>query len=61
MRISTCCQAKTSDQNYIDNYICPECFEECEFNYDEPDDDEIYNNFNHEGGIKFTKDEWQGR
>ena len=30
-------------------------------NEGEPSDDEIYNNFNHEGGIKFTKDEWQGR
>jgi hypothetical protein len=30
-------------------------------NKSEPDDDQIYNNFNHEGGIKYIKDEWQGR
>lgn len=61
MRISTCCQSKTSDEHYIDNYICPECNQDCEFTYDEPTDDEIYNDFCHEGGIKFTKEEWQGR
>jgi len=30
-------------------------------NKSEPNDDQIYNNFNHEGGIKHTTDEWQGR
>lgn len=31
------------------------------YEHPDPTDDEIYNNFNHEGGIKFTKEEWQGR
>lgn len=59
MVYSTCCGAETEYNEYN---ICPECQEHCDFETnDEPDDDQIYNNFNHEGGIRFTKDEWQGR
>lgn len=62
MPYSTCCGAFTNMEEYG---ICPDCLEHCDFedqeNMDEPDDHQIYNNFNHEGGIKITKDEWQGR
>jgi len=58
MKVSTCCQAEAVNEDYA---ICPECKEYCDFEDYDSDDNEIYNNFNHEGGIKFTKDEWQGR
>lgn len=61
MKLSECCGAEATDPLMLDYGICPDCQEDCEFIDDEPDDDEIYNNFNHEGGIKYTKEEWQGR
>lgn len=55
-KLSECCGAAARDPLMIDYGICPECQEHCEFiEEQEPDDDQIYNNFCHEGGIKFTK------
>lgn len=56
MKVSDCCGAEATDPVMEDVGICPECQEHCEFEHvqDEPDDYQIYNNFNHEGGIKFT-------
>ena len=43
--ISECC-GEEFDEDYR---ICPNCLEHCE-----PDDDQIYNDFCHEGGIAYT-------
>ena len=55
--ISDCCGAAATDPVMLDIGICPSCKDHCEFidedEEDEPDDYQIYNNFNHEGGIKF--------
>lgn len=54
-KISECCGAAATDPIMLDYGICPECNEHCEFVEEkEPDDYRIYNNFNHEGGIKYT-------
>lgn len=50
MKISTCCQVETELTEFG---ICPECQEHCDFVDYDSDDFEIYNNFNHEGGIKY--------
>jgi hypothetical protein len=52
MKVSTCCQAEAENEDYE---ICPECLEHCDFEDYDSDDDEIFNNFNHEGGIKYNK------
>lgn len=54
MKVSSCCGAGVTDPLMLDYSICPDCQEYCEFEDCEPSDDQIYNNFNHEGGIKFT-------
>lgn len=56
MKVSDCCGASVRDPIMLDYGICPDCKDHCEFvdEQDEPNDDQIYNNFNHEGGIKFT-------
>lgn len=55
-KISDCCGAAARDPIMLDYGICPDCKDHCEFieEQDEPDDYQIYNNFNHEGGIKYT-------
>jgi hypothetical protein len=55
MKLSECCNTQP-DQELINDFgICPECKEECWFKTeaDEPSDDQIFNNFCHEGGIRF--------
>jgi hypothetical protein len=54
MKVSTCCGAEATDPLMLDYGICPDCKEHCDFEDYDSDDDQIYNNFNHEGGIKFT-------
>jgi len=54
MKVSTCCQAEATDPLMLDYGICPECQDHCEFEDYDSDDDSIYNNWCHEGGIKFT-------
>ncbi len=61
MKISDCCGIETTDPLMLDYGICPECKEHCEFEDYDSDDDDTYNNTSHEGGIKFTRNEWQGR
>jgi hypothetical protein len=53
---SDCCGAEATDPVMLDMGLCPECLESCGFEMidNEPSDDQIYNNFNHEGGIKFN-------
>jgi len=51
MKVTKCCGAEMTDQN-IDK-ICPACQDDCEWVDYDSDDDLIYNNFNHEGGIKY--------
>ena len=46
--ISDCCKADIEKDN-----ICTECKDECEVIDYEPNDDQIYNTFNCEGGINF--------
>jgi hypothetical protein len=48
MKISDCCKAEM-----IEEGICPCCEDHCEWVDYDSDDDLIYNNFNHEGGIKY--------
>lgn len=55
---STCCGAY-SRMPEID--ICPECKDHCDWEDDEPTDDEINNNHKTEGGISFTTTVWNGR
>lgn len=50
MKLSTCCGAETEMEEVG---ICPDCLEHCDFEEDEPNDEQIYNNFCHEGGVKF--------
>ena len=50
MKISVCCGVPAQNEDYE---ICPSCLEYSSFVFDEPDDDQIYNNFCHEGGIKY--------
>ena len=50
MKLSTCCNVEAENEDYS---ICPECLEPCRFEYPDPSDDELFNNFNHEGGIKY--------
>ena len=53
--ISDCCGAEATDPMMEDYGICAECKDHCEYQEEkEPNDDQIFNNFNHEGGIKFT-------
>ncbi len=52
MKVSTCCGVEAENEHYG---ICPECLEHCDFKDYDSDDDEIFNNFNHEGGIKYNK------
>lgn len=54
MKKSTCCGYEVTNPIMLDYGICPECKEHCDFEDCDSDDDQIYNNFNHEGGIKFT-------
>lgn len=53
MKVSDCCQAEMTDPIMEDYGICPECKEHCEWIDEEPNDDQIYNTFNCEGGINF--------
>lgn len=53
MKVSDCCGAEMTDPVMEDYGICPECQEHCEWVDDEPNDDQIYNTFNCEGGINF--------
>tara|TARA_R110000868_G_scaffold199212_1_gene445805 strand:- start:5616 stop:5786 length:171 start_codon:yes stop_codon:yes gene_type:complete len=53
MKVSTCCGAEATDPLMLDYAICPECEEHCEFEDYDSIDEQIYNNINHEGGIKF--------
>lgn len=59
MKVSDCCGASATDPVMLDYGICPDCKDHCEFvdEQDEPDDYQIYNNFNHEGGIKYTNED----
>jgi len=41
--------------------ICPDCRDHCDWEDDEPSDDEINNNHRTEGGISFTSPAWNGR
>ena len=52
--ISDCCGAEATDPMMEDYGICPECKDHCEYEDYDPSDEQIFNNFNHEGGIKFT-------
>jgi hypothetical protein len=52
MKISVCCGVPAQNEDYE---ICPSCLEYSCFVFDEPDDDQIYNNFCHEGGIKYER------
>jgi hypothetical protein len=61
MKISDCCGIEATDPLMLDYGICPECKEHCEFEDYDSDDDDTYNNTSHEGGIKFIRNEWQGR
>ena len=54
MKVSDCCGAEATDPVMLDYGICPDCKDHCEFEDYDPSDDQIFNNFNHEGGIKFT-------
>ena len=55
MKISDCCKAEATETIMEDYGICPECQDHCEWvDYDSNDDD-IYNNFCHEGGIMYKK------
>lgn len=58
MAYSTCCGAY-SRMPEID--ICPDCRDHCDWEDDEPSDDQINNNHNTEGGISFTSNVWNGR
>jgi hypothetical protein len=58
MAYSTCCGAHT---NYPEINLCPECLEYCDWEDDEPSDDQTFNNNNTEGGITGTPTNWQGR
>jgi hypothetical protein len=51
MKVSECCNAEATDKITPD--ICPECKDHCEWVDYDSDDDLIYNNFCHEGGIKY--------
>ena len=55
MKLSECCNTQPTEELVNDFGICPECKEEAWFKTeaDEPDDYQIFNNFCHEGGIKF--------
>lgn len=53
MKVSTCCGSEATDPLMLDYAICPECEEHCEFEDYDSIDEQIYNNINHEGGIKF--------
>jgi hypothetical protein len=55
MKLSECCNTQPTQELINDFGICPQCKEECWFKTeaDEPSDDQIFNNFCHEGGIKF--------
>jgi hypothetical protein len=55
MKISDCCGAEMTDINIEDYGICPDCKDHCEFIDYDSDDDLIYNNFCHEGGIKYER------
>jgi hypothetical protein len=50
MKISDCCGAEITDKK-----ICSLCEEECKLVDYDSDDDSIYNNFCHEGGIKYER------
>jgi hypothetical protein len=54
MKVSDCCGAEATDPVMEDYGICPDCKDHCEFKDYDSDDDLIYNNWCHEGGIKFT-------
>ena len=58
MPYSTCCGAHTTMPE-ID--ICPDCKEHCDWEDDEPTDDQINNNHNTEGGISYSTPSWNGR
>jgi formylmethanofuran dehydrogenase subunit B len=50
MKVSNCCGAEMTDE-----ILCPSCQDDCDWvDYDSNDDD-IYNNFCHEGGIKYER------
>jgi hypothetical protein len=48
MKVSDCCKAEIEKEN-----ICTFCEEECKVIDYEPNDEQIYNTFNCEGGINF--------
>ena len=54
MKVSSCCGAAVTNPMMLDYGICPDCKDHCEFEDYDSDDDDIFNNFNDEGGIKFT-------
>jgi hypothetical protein len=52
--LSDCCGAEATDPIMEDYGICPECKDHCEYEQEkEPNDDQIYNTINCEGGINF--------
>ena len=53
MKISDCCGAEMTKPIMEDYGICPDCKDNCEWVDYDSDDDLIYNNFCHEGGIKY--------
>jgi hypothetical protein len=53
MKISDCCGAEMTEPIMEDYGICPECQDHCEWLDYDSDDNLIYNNFCHEGGIKY--------
>jgi uncharacterized radical SAM superfamily Fe-S cluster-containing enzyme len=52
MKISDCCGTEMTEPIMKDYGICPECQDHCEWVDYDSDDDLIYNNWCHEGGIK---------
>jgi len=53
MKVSDCCGSEMTEP--IMDGICPECQDHCEWVDYDSDDDLIYNNFCHEGGIKYER------
>jgi hypothetical protein len=52
MKISDCCGTEMTEPIMQDYGICPDCQDHCEWVDYDSDDDLIYNNWCHEGGIK---------
>jgi hypothetical protein len=54
MKVSDCCGSEMTETNM--ELICPACEDDCQLVDYDSDDYLIYNNFCHEGGIKYESD-----